>query len=89
MEKKNLKCSLTLTSDKKDCNKVNINLNFKPSLKNFGEGAPEVHHLGVLLFHTVVLYTSNPDFHDDLTGLLERYQRKSPEPHVLPEAANE
>lgn len=89
MEKKNLKCSLTLTSDKKDCNKVNINLDFKPSLKNYGDATPEIYFIGLLLFRSVVLYSSNKDFHDELIALLERYQRQSPESHVLPEAVNE
>ncbi len=87
-EKKKLKCTLTLTSPSKDNNRVNINLEFKPALKNHGT-APEVHFVGVLLFRTVALYTSSKDFRHKLIELLERYQEQSQELRVHQEAVNE
>lgn len=89
MEKKKLKCTLTLTSDNKESNKVNINLDFKPSLKNYGEATPEIYYVGLLLFRSVVLYSSNKDFHDALIELLERYQEQSQQSRVHQEAVNE
>lgn len=88
MEKKKLKCTLTLTSASKDSNRVNINLGFKPPLKNHGT-APEAYFVGVLLFRAVALYSSNKDFRDALIELLERYQGQSQESRVHQEVVNE
>ena len=78
----------TLTSFSKDSNRVNINLEFNPALEKHGT-APEAYSIGVLLFRTLVFYSSNKNFRDALIELLERYQEQSQERRVHQEAVNE
>ena len=80
-EKNKIKCCLTLSSEKKDSNMVNVNLEFTPALEAHGT-APETRFVGVLLFRTVALYTSSKDFRHKLIELLERYH--DPTPFTIP-----